>query len=83
MIDGNDRKKDLCTILLGGTRARLGLVEDARLINNKLSLGQLMTMIITSVKGLENQPNVDLERGVGPLMIINMMESIYLCWRLF
>ena len=40
MIDGNDRKKDLCTILLGGTRARLGLVEDARLINNKLSLGQ-------------------------------------------
>ena len=40
VIDGNDRKMDLCTILLGGTRARLGLVEDARLINNKLSLGQ-------------------------------------------
>ena len=39
VIDGNDRKMDLCTILLGGTRARLGLVEDARLINNK-SLGQ-------------------------------------------
>ena len=36
-------------------------------------------MIITSVEGLENQPNVDLEQGVGPLMIVNMMESIYLC----
>ena len=47
VIDGNDRKKDLCTILLGGTRARLGLVEDARLINNK-SLGQQLFITRTT-----------------------------------
>ena len=99
---------DLCTILLGGTRARLGLVEDARLINNKLSLGQQQLFMYLndynfrrrSWKPTKRWPwtrsgpiddyqydgkyilmleilkdliknSIDLEQGVGPLMIVN------------